>query len=63
MFRVFGLNPLAGYIIHDMVNEAVRPFGPRDSPLYWAVFVFLVYFGITWLFLRGLDRQKIYLRM
>ncbi len=63
MLRVFGLNPLAGYIIHDMIGEAVRPFAPADSPLYWVVFVFAVYYGILWLFLWGLDRQKIYLRM
>jgi predicted acyltransferase len=63
MFRVFGLNPLAGYIIHDIVAEAIHPFTPSDSPLYWVVFAFALYFGITWLFLRGLDKQKIYLRM
>lgn len=63
MFHVFGLNPLAGYIIHDLVAEAIHPFGPRDSPLAWVLFLFAVYFGIVWLFLRGLDRQKIYLRM
>ena len=63
MLRVFGLNPLAGYLIHDVVGEAVRPFAPADSPLYWVVFAFAVYFGIVWLFLRGMDRQKLYLRM
>jgi hypothetical protein len=63
MFRVFGLNPLAGYIVHGMVSDAVRPFAPGDSPMLWVVFVFAVYYGITWLLLWGLDRQKIYLRM
>lgn len=63
MFRVFGLNPLAGYIIHGVVADAVRPFAPGDSPMYWALFSFAVYFGITWLFIWGLDKQKIYLRM
>jgi predicted acyltransferase len=63
MFRVFGLNPLAGYIIHSIVSHAVQPFAPPDSPLYWMVLAFALYFGITWLFLRGLDKQKIYLRM
>jgi predicted acyltransferase len=63
VFRVFGLNPLAGYVLHSIIADAVKPFGPKDSPLYWVVLIFLVYFGITWLFLWGLDRQKIYLRM
>ena len=63
MFRVFGLNPLAGYIIHDLVADAVHPFAPPDSPFYWVAIVFALYFGIVWLFLRGLDKQRIYLRM
>jgi len=63
VFRIFGLNPLAGYVLHSIVGDAVKKFGPRDAPLFWVVFVFLIYFGITWLFLWGLDRQKIYLRM
>jgi predicted acyltransferase len=63
LFRVFGINALAGYILHDLIGDAIRPFAPSDSPIYWVVFVFSLYFAITWLFLRGLDRQKIYLRM
>lgn len=63
LFRVFGLNPLAGYILHSMVSDFVRPFAPGDSPMYWVVFAFALYFGITWLFLWGLDKQKVYLRM
>lgn len=63
MLRVFGLNPLAGYIIHDMIGDAIHPFAPPDSPLYWVLFVFSIYYAVLWLFLWGLDRQKIYLRM
>ncbi|MCC7496489.1 MAG: hypothetical protein IT160_02850 [Bryobacterales bacterium] len=63
MLRVFGLNPLAGYIIHGVVADAVRPYAPGDSPLYWVAVTFAIYFGITWLFVWGLDKQKIYLRM
>jgi len=63
LFRVFGVNPLAGYVLHDLIAEAVKPFGPSDSPLWWVGFVFAVYFGILWLFLWGLDRQRIYIRL
>ena len=63
LFRVFGLNPLAGYILHGLIAAAVRPFAPKDSPLPWVVFAFLVYFGILWLFLWGLDRQRNYIRL
>jgi predicted acyltransferase len=63
LFRIFGLNPLAGYIIHDIVADAIHPFSPADSPVYWTVFVFAVYFAIVSVFLWGLDKQKLYLRM
>lgn len=63
LFHVFGVNPLAGYILHDLIADAVRPFAPSDSPLAWVAFAFAVYFGILWLFLWGLDRQRTYLRV
>lgn len=63
LFRVFGINPLVGYILHSMVAAVVMPFAPGDSPIYWVAFVFAIYFGITWLFLWGLDKQAVYLRM
>ena len=33
------------YVLHSMVGDAVKRFGPRDAPLYWAIVVFLIYFG------------------
>lgn len=63
LFHIFGVNPLAGYLIHSWVADAVAPFGPKDSPLWWLAVVFGIYFGLTYVFLRSLDRQKIYLRM
>ncbi|NUN51961.1 MAG: hypothetical protein HUU06_04110 [Planctomycetaceae bacterium] len=60
---IFGRNPLAGYLIHLGVAAAVKPFGPKDSPWWWVVVTFGIYFGITCLFLRTLDRQKLFLRM
>ena len=63
LFRVFGLNPLAGYVLHMLIASAVRPFAPKDSPLVWVVFTFVMYFGTLWLFLWGLDRQRNYIRL
>lgn len=63
LFHVFGVNPLAGYILHGMIGDAVGPYAPKDSPLYWVAFAFALYFGILWLFLWGLDRQRIYIRL
>jgi predicted acyltransferase len=63
LFRTLGVNALAGYILHDLVNGAVKPFAPKDSPLSWTIFTFLVFFSITWLFLRSLERSNTYLRL
>ena len=63
VFQTFGQNPLAAYIIHEMVGRAVGPFAPPDSPIAWIAGTFLVYFGITYLFVRHLEEHRIYLRM
>jgi predicted acyltransferase len=63
VFQTFGQNPLAAYILHEMVGRAVGPFAPPDSPAAWIAGTFLVYFGITYLFVRHLEEHRIYLRM
>ncbi len=63
VFRTFGTNALAGYLIHSVVGDAVQKFGPKDSPLYWVVFVTAVYFVITWSFIRALEKRGIFLRL
>jgi len=63
LFRTLGVNALAGYILHMMVADAVKPFAPKDSPLAWALFTFLIFFSVTWLFLRSLERNNIFIRL
>ena len=63
VFRTLGVNALAGYVLHMLVEDAVKPFAPKDSPLYWALFTFLIFFGITWLFLRSMERNNIIIRI
>lgn len=63
LFTTFGTNALAAYVLHDLVSNAVQPFFPKDSP-YWYAYLGLVLFcWINWLFLRSLQRQKIFLRV
>ena len=63
ILRTFGTNALAGYILHDLVNGAVKPFVPRDAPL-WFVFVgFGVSLGICYLVLRSMERQRLFLKL
>ena len=62
-FRTLGQNALAAYILHEMVNGAVRFVAPGDSPLWWVGATFVAYFGITYLFVSHLEKKGIYLRM
>ncbi len=60
---LLGRHALAGYVIHDLVGEAVRPFVPKDSPAWWVLTGFAVFLGIITLFLNYLDRNKYYLKL
>ncbi len=63
LFETLGTNALAGYILHSMVDGSVSAFSPNDSPGWYVTIVFLIYFGITWLMLWTLERNKIFLRL
>ena len=63
VFRTLGVNALFGYILHGMVFEAVKPFIPKDAPLWWVFFGFAIAFGICYLVLRTLEKQKIIFRL
>ena len=61
-FRTFGTNALIAYVLHGMVGNAVQPFFPKDSPAWFAIFGLVLFFWITWLFVRHLEKQGAYLR-
>jgi predicted acyltransferase len=63
LFRTLGTNALIGYILHGMVADAVERFMPKDSPGWYVTAGFLLYFGITWLFLRHLEKNKINIKL
>ncbi len=63
IFRTFGQNPLAAYIIHHFVEHAILMVVPKDSPLAWACLGLCVSFGITYLFVRFLEKRGLYLRL
>ncbi len=59
----FGANALAAYVLHMMVDGAVKGFVPGDAPAWTMWAACAVFMGITYLFVRGLQRQNIYLRL
>jgi predicted acyltransferase len=63
LFRTLGQNALAAYIIHEFVGAAVHHFAPEDAPGWWVAASFVAFFGITYLFVRHLEKNGIYLRM
>lgn len=63
LFRTFGQNPLATYLIHEMINHAVTGYVPGDSPLYWVTIGFVIYASLTYAFVHYLEKNGIFLRM
>ena len=63
LFRTFGTNALAAYVLHELVDTAVKPFVPKDAPGWYVIAGLLVFFWITWLFVRSFEKQGIYLRV
>lgn len=63
IFRTFGVNALAAYVLHGMVAGAVKPYAPDDSPLWYVVLAFGVYFWICYTFNRYLEEHRIFLKL
>jgi hypothetical protein len=63
LFRTFGKNALAAYVLHSLVAGAVGPYAPKDSPFPYAAAIFLLYFGLSYLFVRHLEKNGIFIRM
>ncbi|MFO1023306.1 MAG: heparan-alpha-glucosaminide N-acetyltransferase domain-containing protein [Planctomycetales bacterium] len=63
IFRTFGVNALVGYVLHGMVGTAVKNFLPGDVPDWYAWCAVGVFMYITYIFLRYLERNKIYIKM
>jgi hypothetical protein len=63
VFRTFGQNALAAYLLHPMVASVVSRYCPSDSPLWYVLAAFTVYFGLCYLFIRYLEKNGIFLRL
>jgi hypothetical protein len=63
VFRTFGVNPLAAYIIHEIMNHTVSKLVPHDATVYHCLAGFFVFFGATYFAVRYLEKNEIYLRL
>jgi predicted acyltransferase len=63
LLRTLGTNALAGYLLHELVNNAIRPLVPKDSPLLYVLLAFGLSLGICYLFLRHLEKHRLFLRL
>jgi len=63
LFRTFGQNALAAYALHHMVEVSVLTVVPKDSPLWWCMVGLVFFFGVTYLFIRYLERQGVFIRL
>ena len=63
LFRIFGQNALAAYLIHPIVAGAVKPYLPNDVPAWYLAAGFVVYFGICTLLNRYLEKHSLFLKL
>jgi predicted acyltransferase len=63
IFRTLGNNALAAYIIHLLVMQMVKPLCPHDAPWWFAGASCGFFLFVTYLFVRHLERNGLYLRL
>jgi predicted acyltransferase len=63
LFRTFGTNALAAYVLAGIIGGAVKTFVPGDAPPLYVISSFVVHFSLVWLFVRTLEKNGIFLRV
>jgi hypothetical protein len=63
LFATLGRNALAAYLIHDLVGDAIKPYAPGDAPLWFVVAAFGLFLGVCYVFVRHLEKNRLFLRL
>ncbi len=63
VFRTFGTNALAAYVLHTMVAHAVKGFMPQDVPAWYMWVGCAAFMLITYQLLRVLEQNNVYIRL
>lgn len=63
LFRTLGTNALAAYAIHHAIEILVHQFVPEDAPFVPVVCALVTFFLITWMMVRFLEKNKLFLRL
>ena len=63
LFRTLGTNALAGYILHILVAQAMKPFVPGDSPLWYVAAALAVFLTICYTLVRYLEKHRLFLKL
>lgn len=63
VFRTLGQNALLAYILHGFIAHHIAKLAPKDAPLWMVLTVFTLFFTLTWLTMRQLEKKGIYLKL
>jgi hypothetical protein len=63
VFGTFGMNPLAAYCLHEVIQESLRRLVPGDAPLWYCALGLAAFFWATYVCVRGLEKARVFIRL